>query len=315
MIYIDPGNIGCGRKLPWARLQMHMDVARSILGERYSVGDSATVALMSNVISGSIDRVVKFTDEQDTFAIAAINHAINDIIAAGSLPESLSISFGFSEMDVERGGDLGIIAEFFRYALSIGVAVGKLHSFLDTVTSATISVIGRKWVGEQVDGSCGGIYLTKPIGALKSTYLGNLGFEGIDFSETRRCITTSSIEYASLVRSYAVGCSDVSGFGLYHALDNLLSQLGARGTLNIDAVPALNAMVWSHDVACLTSDAGAEHDAFSIVGNRNASVGLLSELNGPLLLLAPRECETVLSANWRGKWPLIEVGQWERLQI
>lgn len=311
MIILDPDNIGCGRKLPYGDLSKLQDYVVENFPEAEIGRDASTHTASSNVLGEacSIDRTVRFCMDDQIFVQAAICHASNDVVAAMAKPSFASISIGFSPLDIENGRHFSVSHALFRILPQLGIKVGKLHSFLDTESNITIGVQGAiERVGD-LDGNCGSIYLSKPIGALKAVYLSNLRGEKIQV-DAIQAITAASDFLLPIMVALKIGATDVSGFGLIHAVDQYMRGSRIKGAINLEDVLTVDASISETGVECLDRGIGYAPKFLAVENAAIASVGVLSEVNGPLVLFVPR----VADAEFR-EWKSVSIhriGHWWR---
>jgi hypothetical protein len=255
MVIVDPENIGCGRKVDASTLGAliaHMEALRPNcqLG-----GDFAALTHPLRISDAiqicSIDRTTRFCEDDDVFVRASLNHAMNDIVVGYAVPSAVSLSIGFTPTDVEKLGHFRLMDFLARESARASTAVAKMHSFYDNATNLTVSVHG--WATQRVSSPIGrgSIYISKPIGALKAVYLREIGHAEVNFSAATEIITASALPMASVLADLSLCASDVSGFGLVHAADQLLVRHNLRGELNLSQVPLVSKAVTGIAVDCL----------------------------------------------------------------
>lgn len=308
MTVLDPENIGCGRKVSIAELSRLQRCISELQPEKVLWGDAAIEEVTDNTrfVAHSIDRISRFSSDDKLFVRGAIHHACNDIVASAANPSLASISIAFTPEEIDTGRHLSVTSEISLTLSACGLKLGKLHSFVDYASSLTVSVSGNLRELGSFDFLKGSIYLSKSLGALKTIYLAGIGHTPGDIAGAQDAISKSSTWLLPVISDLNLRGSDVSGFGLIHAVDQLLLQHDLSGSIDMLDVPIVDPIVANVAVECLDRGAGYMPSALAVY-NR-AAWGELSELNGPLVLLVPATAESAFSKVAAGK----RIGTWVR---
>ena len=313
MILLDPENVGCGRKLPHNDLAALQDYVVSQFPEAVKAEDSAIVAADPSVKvrAISIDRTVRFCSNVKTFVRASVHHACNDLIVSRAKPSLASVSFGFSSEDIDARRHFDVTHQMVAALSELDVRIGKLHSFIDSETNVTVCVEGVVQASAQRIANGGTIFLSKPLGALKAIYLAEIGHRVHRLDAAVQAITTTSSAFLPIINEFAVGATDVSGFGLLHAAEQYCSWHHMRGKVDLDKLPSIDPYVSAVEVECLDRGLGYEYRLVDIqTSHESKRLEFLSEVNGPLLIFVPSEHET----SFRKAAPedITHIGEWRR---
>jgi hypothetical protein len=313
MIVLDPENIGCGRKLPHTDLAALQDYIASHFPEAVKAEDSAIVPSdpTTKTRAISIDRTVRFCSNIKTFVRASIHHACNDLIVSRAKPFLASVSFGFSAADVGAREHFDVTHQVVAALSELDIRIGKLHSFIDGETNVTVCVEGAVQGAAQQIANEGAIFLSKPLGALKAIYLAEIGHRVHKLDDAVQAITTPSTAFLPIISEFAVGATDVSGFGLLHAIEQYCSWHHMRGKIELDKLPTIDPIVTSVEVECLDRGLGYE---YRLIDTKNSQEGkrleFLSEINGPLLIFVPKEHESFFRKS--APEEVTKIGEWGR---
>jgi hypothetical protein len=313
MIILDPENLGCGRKLPHTDLAALQDYVASNFPTVVRSQDSAIVPTEYSAATraSSIDRTVRFCSDVKTFVRAAIHHACNDLVASRARPSLASISLGFSSEDVVSRNHFSVTHEIVEVLSEDRITVGKLHSFIDTETNLTVNVEGGVESSTVRIASEGSIYLSKPLGALKAIYLAEIGHQVAGIELAADLVASASMPLLPIIQKFAVGATDVSGFGLLHAVEQYFSWHHMRGKIELGSVPVVDPVVKSIDVDCLDRGYGYQYRLVDAgVNDGGSNVGVLSEINGPLLIFVASEDE--LGFQKYAPDRVTRIGEWRR---
>ena len=318
---IDPTNIGCGRKLAIGNLHKIIESlrrsGRSAAGQPDCHITPLTHLPDSPALVSSIDRVVRFASDDAIFVEAAVRHCLNDLYAAGCEPIVVDGVLGFSQAEIDTERHISISQALFEVAEKLGFAVGKLHSVLDFPTSLTLTCIGISGgIGHAMLGAKGSIFITGEIGGLKASYLREIGNLDITERDVKRALLRDNSKLIKCIKACNATATDVSGFGCLYSLDQLLQAHQLQGSVDLDGVSAVHPLVSQIEVECLQVVADY---AVTLQSNglSNSTLGNLSELNGPMVVLVDEAMVAEFIKNvdgLRSEHSATRLGTWERMK-
>jgi hypothetical protein len=298
MIITDPENIGCGRKLEADVIEALASRVKALIPDCDIGGDFSSVACPpdqgkpGHPLICSIDRTIRFCDNEDVFVRAAVNHAANDVVVGLAPPSVVSASIGFTPADVHNERHFSIMDAFAKELKRLNAHVAKLHSFYDRDTNLTVGVLGWARCFAPAPTGSGAIYISKQMGALKEIYLSELGHTSLNLGAAYDSITASAVPMLPILGGLGLRATDVSGFGLLHAADQLLLRHGLRGELDLIKVPTVTDSVLKIEAECLQKGRSYSCRALDVRRETDQQIGHLSELNGPLIILVPHSQES-----------------------
>lgn len=272
---ICPDFFGCSSKLSFGETQR---LARAV-GNDQAGSDFSSISAVGEIVS-SIDRVHRCAKEWDRFARIALNHAFGDVICAGAKPVQAMLSFEFG---VDTPADeYAVCSQAFAQELAgRGIGLGKCHSSqTDGVTAVTISTLASQPSLLTSGMASGGIYLSRPIGALKIHYLAELGT-----LEDQNGVS-NVLEYPEngpfLSLPWAV-LTDVSGHGLLGAAAQVAEKYRLTVELELSPAQAITPEVLSLQVDCLQNALSSYGIPVNSLPRDAETIATLRETAGPFL--------------------------------
>ena len=303
---------GCGAKLGGDALASVMDEL-DIPGRDdlpvglASRGDVAVIDCGGRLLAQSVDQVRSFVDDPWLFGRIATIHALSDLYAARSVPQSAMVIAtlpwgGESIMRRELSQLMqGVTLELARAgcALSGGHSAEGLETSLGFVVNGYSPGAGEPGAAGPRAGDC--LILTKPLGTgviLAAAMRARAAGPVLDTALVS--MLQSNARAAEIFGNHGVrAMTDVTGFGLGGHLLTLLRPSGLSCLLQADAVPALPGAMALHAEGIRSS----LHDANLRMLQGGGVVGASDAAPGRELLADPQTSGGLLAAIPPGEVP------------
>lgn len=293
---------GCNGKLSFSEttiLQNHI-ISGAVRGGDYS---SLALGDGSELIT-SIDRIGRFCEDLDFFALSAVAHCLRDINSAFASPLSVDVCFEFgNDLSSERARS-DLVRSVQKASEIFNVRVGKCHSIYASTTSLTIASIGRRSAIMDQNTASGEIILTSRLGSFRTIYLAEQGHEVENLEEAKKNMIS---DYAWIAKhANAIKCgSDVSGFGIAGSLSNLATQTNSSVNLLLSEEYFLNSS-WGF-IECIQADMP---NNVRTASNQSNHFLTLREVAGPLVLFLGSNHSALLSELIGRGYQYLKIGEY-----
>lgn len=272
---ICPDYFGCSGKLSFGKTQR---LVRAV-GNDQAGNDFSSISAVGEIVS-SIDRVHRCAKEWDRFARIALNHAFGDVVCAGAKPVQAMLSFEFG-VDTPVDDYAACSQAFAQELAERGVGLGKCHSSItEGVTAVTISTLASQPSRLTSNLASGGIYLSRPIGALKIHYLAELGTLA-DQNNVSKVLEYP--ENGPFLSSPWALLTDVSGHGLLGAVAQVAERYRLAIELELSPALAIAPEVLSLPVDCLQNALSSYEIRVNGLPSDAETIATLRETAGPFL--------------------------------
>lgn len=243
----DPANTcgGCGGKVDSEIVQSTVQNLRldakiqKLLPEKIDdVGEFQNLAV-------SIDGFRSFTQDLFLFGQIATLHALNDIWASGSIPKAVTVQVNLPEMpSVRRARHLKEIMEgIFEVLKKWNIQLLNAHTSESSEYSLSLTSLGQiknRWRKSPLGRNLS-LILTKPVGSgvyLQALMKGQLTQRG--WNELKAHLEQDHGDWAMTTTVPIQNATDISGFGLWGHLQEMLGDQLEMKDLKIDRVPELS---------------------------------------------------------------------------
>lgn len=240
---------GCGAKVgadALARVLARLDVGEPGIAPASRVEDAAVVQVAAGQMAMSCDGFRAMVDDGYRFGRIAAHHALNDLFAMGAQPTfALALATVPLMAAAMMEEDLyqmmaGALAVFTEHDVALvgghsaeGAEPGLAFSVTGTLREAALAK-GGLTAGER-------LVLTKPLGTgvvLSAAMQG--GARAREVLAAIAAMDASNAAAATVLRRHgAMGCTDVTGFGLAGHLTEMTRAAGVGARLQGSAVPRL----------------------------------------------------------------------------
>jgi len=222
------------------------DAARDILVDQEYADDAAVVGHPAGrALVLTADVIAPLVDDPETFGEIAATNAMSDVWAMGGEPRfALNLVF-FPDDQLPLDVLHAVLRGGARACARAGVAVVGGHSVRDPEVKYGLSVTGEVDPGAVLSnrgGSSGqALVLTKALGTgVVSTAIKQEAASPEEIAAAVASMTTLNRTALHIARRFGVtACTDVTGFGLFGHLRNVLRGSGLAATVDLAALPLL----------------------------------------------------------------------------
>lgn len=182
----------------------------------------------------TIDTLYAFSRNPEVFALAACEHAANDLYCLSAKPTDCSFSIQASGDD--PASEVKVVSRYIsNWCRSNGIALTKAHSTLGETSSLTISLCGKQLRPQQPPKNSFKVILTKPLGLSRAVYLS----EKADELPPDNLVISLLASHKGIINENILkGSTDVSGFGLANAIWSACQRHNLNICLSTQSLPA-----------------------------------------------------------------------------